>query len=142
MRALSNERGSMSVELAILAPAFLLLVGALMLAGRVALAHQDIQEAASQAARAASISRTVDEASNASQAAAQTYLANTAMHCQSVSVSNTTSSVSKAAGTPSSVTSSVSCVIQTSDLYLPGMSGTRTVSATATSVVDTYREAH
>lgn len=142
MRLLRSERGSMSVELAILAPAFIMIVGLLILAGRVSLAHQNMEEAASQAARAASISRTSQEASNAAQAAAQTYLLNTSMHCQSVDVANSTQGADKAAGVAATVTSTVSCVIQTSDLYLPGLSGTRTVTATASSVVDTYREAH
>lgn len=142
MRLLRSERGSMSVELAILAPAFIMIVGLLVLAGRVSLAHQNMEEAASQAARAASISRTSQEASNAAQAAAQTYLLNTSMHCQSVDVANSTQGADKAAGVAATVTSTVSCVIQTSDLYLPGLSGTRVVTAQASSVVDTYREAH
>ena len=142
MSSLHSERGSISLETAILTPVFLMLIGILVLAGRVALAHQNMEEAATQAARAASISRTSQEASSAAQAAAPTYLLNTSMHCQSISVTSATQGADKAAGVAATVTSTVSCVIETSDLYLPGLTGTRVVTAQASSVVDTYREAH
>jgi len=52
------ERGSATVEAVIGVPAFLLLLGLLIVGGRVAIAHQVVQSAASDAARAASIART------------------------------------------------------------------------------------
>jgi len=46
-RPLTSERGSASVEAAIGVPAFLLLVGLLVLGGRTAIAQQAVQAAAS-----------------------------------------------------------------------------------------------
>ena len=37
-------------------------------------------------------------------------------------------------------TATVACVVNLADLSLPGVPGTRTVTATATSPIDTYRE--
>ena len=57
-----QERGSASLEAAIGVPAFLLLIGLILLAGRVSLMRQAVQAVAADAARAASISRTAGEA--------------------------------------------------------------------------------
>ena len=46
-----DDRGSASIELAILAPVVLLIFGLLLVGGRVALAHQHVQHAAAEAAR-------------------------------------------------------------------------------------------
>jgi hypothetical protein len=65
-----RQRGSMAVELAILAPIMLLLMFFLVLCGRVIEAHGQVDGAARDAARAASIARTAGEAdTNARQAA-------------------------------------------------------------------------
>ncbi|MEE6258187.1 TadE/TadG family type IV pilus assembly protein [Plantactinospora sonchi] len=61
------DRGSVSVEVAILAPAFLALVALAGVTGRTAVAHEAIEVAAHEAARAASISRTADEARDAAE---------------------------------------------------------------------------
>ena len=62
-----QERGSASLEAAIGVPAFLLLIGLILLAGRVSLMRQAVQAVAADAARAASISRTAGEAEAARQ---------------------------------------------------------------------------
>ena len=43
-------------------------------------------------------------------------------------------------GTPATVSATVTCVVELSDLALPGVPGTRTVTVTVTSPLDTYRE--
>ena len=60
-----NERGSAVVEAAIGVPAFLLFVLLLVAGGRIAIAEQAVQASASEAARAASISRTQRQAQTA-----------------------------------------------------------------------------
>jgi Flp pilus assembly protein TadG len=65
-----RQRGSMAVEFVILAPLMLLLMCFLVLCGRVIEAHGQVDGAARDAARAASVARTAGEAdSNALQAA-------------------------------------------------------------------------
>jgi len=43
-------------------------------------------------------------------------------------------------GTPATVTATVRCVVNLADLAVPGVPGARTVTATASSPVDTFRE--
>ena len=65
-----HQRGSMAVEFVILAPLMLLLMCFLVLCGRVIEAHGQVDGAARDAARAASVARSSGEAfSNAQQAA-------------------------------------------------------------------------
>ena len=67
-----RERGSATLELAILAPVLLLLLGLVVLAGRVQVAAGAVEHAAMSAAREASLARTVDGArATASSAAAR-----------------------------------------------------------------------
>ena len=61
-----GEAGSATLELAVAAPAVLALVGLVVLAGRVETAHQVVNQAAEDAARAASIARS--QASAAAEA--------------------------------------------------------------------------
>ena len=48
--------------------------------------------------------------------------------------------VTASVGTPAADTASVRCVVNLADLAVPGVPGTRTVTATASSPVDTFRE--
>ena len=57
MSARAGERGSVSVELALLAPALLLLLSFAVVAGRSQVAEGAVAEAARAAAREASLSR-------------------------------------------------------------------------------------
>jgi len=59
------ERGSAALEAAIGLPAFLLFVGLIIFAGRVAIATQAVDSAATQAARTASIARTAADGTGA-----------------------------------------------------------------------------
>ena len=70
-----DNRGSASVEAAIVLPAFVLFVGLIIFGGRTAVAHQVVESAAADAARSASIARTRTEASADAQRAAETSLA-------------------------------------------------------------------
>lgn len=140
LKTRSHDDGSVSLEAAILAPALLVLVGVLILAARVSLAHQTVDAAAVHAARAASVSRTPSEADNMARASALTYLNNEGLRCESLDITHTTSGVTKAAGQSSTVSTTITCHVPTADLLIPGLSGTRTITASASSVVDTFRE--
>jgi Flp pilus assembly protein TadG len=135
-----HDRGSISLELVIIAPAFLLIVAALIFAGRVELAKQSVNAAASDAARTASIARTQDTANGTARSAATSTLASQGIRCVSTTVSVDTSGFGAPVGTPATVTATVSCTVNLSDLSAPGIPGTKLVSATATSPLDTFRE--
>lgn len=134
-----SQRGSSVVEVVILAPALGLLVALVIAGGRVALAHQAVQASAADAARAASISRTHDLASQAAAAAARSTLAQQDTRCVSTSVTVDTSGFATPAGSPAAVSATVACEVDLAGL-LPGLPGSMTITATMTSPLDTYRE--
>ena len=136
----SDERGSASVEVVLGLPVFLLLVGLVILGGRTAIATQAVQAAASDAARAASIARTASQAHTAANSTARHSLANQNVACATTTVSVDTSAFHTTVGTPGQVTATVTCALILSDLALPGVGGTKTITATMSSPLDTHRE--
>ena len=134
-----DERGSMSVEAAVLLPVVVLLVAVLVYGGRYSLARQAVQAAASDAARTASLARTASQATSTANRALPGQLASNGLACQSAAVRVDTRGFAVPAGTPATVTATVSCTIATHDLPVVGQVPV-TVTATATSPLDTYRE--
>lgn len=135
-----RDQGSAVIEVAIGAPALMLFIGLIIFAGRVAIAHQGVQSAAADAARSASISRTQGQASTDASAAATSSLTQANVHCARRSVSLDTTGFASPVGTPAFVAATVTCVIELSDLSLPGIPGSHTVRATVRSPLDTYRQ--
>ena len=136
----SRDRGSEAIEAAIGVPAFLLLVALIICAGRFAIAQQAIDSAAADAARTASIARTQAQARSSAEANANASLANQSLQCTSKSVRVDVTGFASPPGTPASVTATVTCTVNLSDVAVPGLPGDRTITATMTSPIDTYRE--
>ena len=134
------ERGSVSVELALLAPALLLLLSFAVVAGRVQIAEGAVAEAARAAAREASLARDDVTAAALAGAQADRTLAAQDLRCQSTSVDIDTTGFQAPPGQPSDVTVSITCVVGMADLLAPGLPGSVTVEASFTSPVDAYRE--
>jgi Flp pilus assembly protein TadG len=147
------DRGSVSIEVAVLAPAYIGLMVLAGVAGRTAVGAEAVESAAHDAARAASISRDARTGRDAATAAARQQLDWRGLHCVgepaltfSGSVGATRTTFAKAyrsaPGVPATVTVSISCQVSFADLRapgLPGVPGGRTVSASFTSPLDTYR---
>jgi Flp pilus assembly protein TadG len=136
----NRERGSATIEAVISVPAFLLFVLLIIAAGRIAIARQAVEASAAEAARSASIARTQSqaEANGASGAAAS--LRNQGVRCTAQRVDVDTSGFAAPVGTPATVTATVTCIADLSDLSIPGLPGSRTITATMSSPIDTYRE--
>lgn len=135
-----GERGFASIEAAIAVPAFGLFVGLIIFGGRTAITQQSVESAASDAARSASILRTDSEAKTAAQKAASTSLNNQGVNCLRVDVDVNTQQFGRSVGEQAQVEVTVSCLLDLADLSVPGVPGTRTISATMTSPLDTWRE--
>lgn len=135
-----RERGSEAIEAAIGIPAFVLFIALIIAAGRIAIADQAVEAAAADAARSASISRTQGEANATAESRATATLANQQLQCLSMGVSVDTRGFAAPAGTPADVTATVTCVVNLSDVAIPGLPGSHTITATMTSPIDTYRE--
>jgi len=133
-----DERGSASIEAVIVGPAVVLLILLVAFGGRVALAHQTVQGIAADAARAASLARSHSEARQGADAAASAGF-DQQLPCADHTLHLDLSGFDKPAGTPASVSATVTCQLATADLGLPGLPDLQ-ITGTMSSSVDTYRE--
>ena len=140
MRQANRERGSATIEAVIGVPAFLLFVLLIIAAGRIAIARQAVEASAAEAARSAYISRTQDQAEANGISCAAASLRNQGVRCTAQRVDVDTSGFAAPVGTPATVTATVTCLADLSDLSIPGLPGSRTITATMSSPIDTYRE--
>lgn len=135
-----RARGSAAIEAVIGLPAFALFVGLIICGGRYANAHQSLQSAAAEAARTASVARDAHTAVVEATEAATSSITNQGLPCGQVDVDVDTGDFTKQAGQPGTVTVIVTCVLALSDLAVPGTPGARTLSATMSSPLDTWRQ--
>ncbi|MFE5488968.1 TadE/TadG family type IV pilus assembly protein [Streptomyces virginiae] len=136
---LQGDRGSEAIATAIVAPLLLMLLCTAIAGGRIVTSGSKVDAAAEDAARAASISRTHAGAeSEASEAAARS-LNDQGIRCASTSTHVDASGLAVPLGQVGTVTVTISCTVPLSDLLLPGMPGSKTMTSTFTSVVDAYR---
>lgn len=135
-----DERGSAAIEAVIGVPAFLLFVGLIIFGGRTATTHQSVETAAADAARSASLERTSTSAKTQAISAATTSLSNQGIHCLDIDVTVDASQFSRAVGEAATVSVTVQCRLDLSDLSIPGVPGSRLIRATSTSPIDTWRE--
>lgn len=130
----------MSVELALLAPALLLLLSFAVLAGRTQIADNAVEEAARAGAREASLARDATTATSLARGQAEQSLATQNLRCRTTTVDIDTAGFQAPPGQPGDVTVSISCTVSMSDLLAPGLPGSVTVRGSFTSPVDVYRE--
>lgn len=134
-----GDEGSIAIEAAIILPPLIMFVCLAIAGGRIVTSGAKIDAAAEDAAREASIHRTAASAQAAAQAAAAESLDDQGIACASSSVAINTSGLSVPVGQVGTVTVTVTCTVSLSDLLLPGVPGAKTLTSTATSVVDQYR---
>ncbi|MFD5017142.1 TadE/TadG family type IV pilus assembly protein [Streptomyces chartreusis] len=139
-RRLRGDEGSAAIEAAIIFPALIMFLCLAIAGGRIVTSGAKIDAAAQDAAREASIHRTAAAAQTAAQAAAAESLTGQGITCTSTSVTVNTGGLNVPAGQVGTVTATVTCTLKLSDLLLPGVPGAKTLTSTATSVVDLYRE--
>lgn len=136
-----SEEGSSALEMVIVVPVVLLIFGAIALGGRIAIADLAVGSAAAEAARSASIARTKAAADASAAVGAKASLANQDVDCVGEpSVVVDTSQFSNTIGTAATVSATVTCEVNLSGLALPGIPNKKTITKTATSPLDTYRE--
>jgi len=136
------DRGSATLELAILTPVMILLIGFAAVAGRVAIGNASVTTVAGNAARQASLARDARSASIAATASARADLAAQGLKCSgggtvSADVSGFTAA---SRGIPGqTVTVRVDCLVTFSDLAIPGMPGSRALTDQGVSPIDSNR---
>ena len=134
-----DDAGTATLELAVLAPVLLILLGLVIVGGRVAAAGGAVEQASSSAVRAASLARDARSAQAEAARVARDSLAEQGVRCDTFTSRVDTSGFAVAVGRPASVSVEVRCAVPLADLAVPGLSGTRLVSASTTSVLDRFR---
>jgi Flp pilus assembly protein TadG len=139
LKRLRDQRGAAAVELTLLVPALLLTLGLLVAGGRLWFARTTVNEAAQTAARAASLARSADSAASAGREAGTQSLGTAGLRCRSTSALINTAAFEVPPGTPATVTSTITCILDFSDVLLPGWPGSTELTGRGSAALDTYR---
>lgn len=132
-----SQRGAATLEMVLLTPVLLLLLLFVVLGGRLAQARADVDAAARDAARAASIARSPAAARSDGAAAATSHLADRGVSCRALDVS-----IDAGAFAPGgTVTAVVACTVDLGDLTGLRVPLSRSVSSSFSEAVDLYRGA-
>nr|WP_229916931.1 TadE family protein [Streptomyces fructofermentans] len=135
-----RDEGSAAIEAAIVLPSLIMFLCLALAGGRLVTSGAKIDAAAEDAAREASLHRTAATAHGAAHRAAAETLDDQGIRCASTGVDVDTGGLSVPVGQVGTVTVTVTCTVDLSDLLLPGVPGARTLTSTATSVVDRFRQ--
>jgi hypothetical protein len=139
-RAPAEDRGSESVELAILLPIGILILAMLVVGARIALAAERISGVAGIAARDASIARSAADAQSVATSSATAALAADDLHCTDIRVTVDTSGFTAPPGTGAAITVDVWCTVDLSDIGVSGLPGSKTLHDQASSPLDPARD--
>jgi Flp pilus assembly protein TadG len=132
-----NERGSASLELTLMTPVLLVLLLLVVAGGRLTVARGDLDSAARDGARAASLARSPQQAHVDAVAAIDA-----AMDAGNIRCDNPAYDVSVGNFMPGDLVSvSVRCDVSYADLTLLPLPASRTLTADFDEVVDTFRQA-
>ena len=129
------DRGSASVEIVLATPVLVILMLLAVAGGRLASARGEVDTAARDSARAASLARSSAAAERDGRAAAEATLADRHVTCRDLTLAIDLTDF-QPGGT---VTSTVTCAVELSDLTGLGLPGTRTVSSHFVAAVDRFR---
>jgi len=131
----AGDRGSAAAELVLITPLLIVILLLIVAAGRLADARLQVDSAARQAARAASLARDPAAAAAQADATARAALASEHIACSALGVSADTGAFRPGG----EVTVTVSCAVSLSGLALLRLPGTETLTASFSSPVDKYR---
>jgi Flp pilus assembly protein TadG len=134
-----HDRGTSAVELTLLVPALMIMLGLLVGGGRLWLARTTVNEAAQTAARSGSLARSGSQAKHDGAIAGAGTLSTGGLRCLNQSVTVQAGAFDVPVGSPATVRSEVSCVVPFGDVFLPGMPGSIRLTASGSSALDTYR---
>ena len=134
-RLRAEESGSVATELVLLTPLLILMLLFVVALGRTVSARMEVDGAAAQAARAASIARDPATATAMAEQAATTALGSDHVTCRDLTV--TTDTADFAPGGQVAVT--VRCTVDLADLVGLRLPASQSLSSTSTAVIDLYR---
>lgn len=132
---MNEQRGSAAVELVLVTPVLIALMLFVVAGGRLVSARADVDAAARDSARAASIARSPATAEQEGATAAQANLTDRGVSCRTLTVTIDTSEF-RPGGT---VAATVSCDVELADLTGLGLPGRRTLSSRFVEPIDAFR---
>ena len=131
----TRERGSATTELVLLTPVLIIVLLFVVALGRVASAHQEVDAAARDAARAATNARSAQSARIDGTDAARTSLVAGGVTCRTLTVDVDTTDF-RPGGL---VTATVACTLELGDLAGLRLPANRTMTSSFTAPVDEFR---
>jgi Flp pilus assembly protein TadG len=134
-RRIRGEEGQAIAELVIVAPVLLLVIVLMVALGRVDSAQGDVESAARAGVQAAVVQADAGAAQTQASDAATSTLAGAGLTCPSPQITTNTSNF--VAGGSVSVT--VTCVTSLADVSIPGVPGSKTLTATSVAHLDQFR---
>lgn len=130
-----REQGSASVELVLLTPLLIMVLLFVVGLARIAMAKQQVEAVAADAARAASLERNTSQSANAARSVVDGELGERGMSCQALDVDVDVSDYRPGGA----VRVTVACTANLSDVALSGLPGSKQYRATAVVPIETYR---
>ena len=135
-RSTAFDQGSASAELVVLTPLLIAFAAVLLLAARLVMAHQAVLDAARTGLEAAVVSSDSRSASANFASVALEDLAASHLVCQSNDLSSDVSNFR-----PGGIVSvQVACAVALASLGTPGLGGSAIVAASATGVIEPFRQ--
>ncbi|MDG4859287.1 hypothetical protein P8605_14155 [Streptomyces sp. T-3] len=135
-----SDRGSYTLETLLCVTVLIPFLGLLAAWGLAGMFDSAVDNAATAAARAASQASDADTALQRGQDAAHAALVREGRDCTAGDVTIDTSGFAQPIGEPAAVTVTVTCTVPLSELAVPGLPGSKTLTATATSALDQYAD--
>lgn len=135
-----RDRGAVAVEFAVLVPVLVLLTGLVAGGARVWHARSAVDHVASAAARGASLAQSPGAAERDARRLAAIQAEQDGVRCHPLTVAVDARGLATPPGTPASASVIVTCDVPLADVLVPGWPGSLPLRATASSVIDPYRE--
>jgi Flp pilus assembly protein TadG len=135
-RRCCGDGGWAVAEVVFLMPVALVVLGFIVLCGRMGNVQADITSTARDAARAASLQRNLDSARQAAQATAAASLAANTVTCNQPRTRIDNPATFAPGG---SVTVTVTCDVDLSAVAIPGIPASTTIERSSTESIDRYR---
>lgn len=137
-----GERGAAAVELVLLVPALMLLVGLFVYGYRLWSARAAVLSAAESSARAATLAHSPGEARSMAEDAAASNLQTLGVQCVRRDVDADVSALSLPAGQQGTVRVGIHCTVSMADLLVPGVPGSVQIDRVATEQTNRFSERH
>ncbi|MEL4356531.1 MULTISPECIES: TadE/TadG family type IV pilus assembly protein [unclassified Luteococcus] len=135
-----SERGAVAVEVVLIVPLLMLVLGTIVAGWRLWSARTQVTDAASSAARAATVERSGSVARGRAEAVARANLDSLDLPCRGAAVEVDVADFARPPGERGEVRVDIACTVSLADLLTPGLPGQWEVRGEGRHTMDTFRE--